>query len=130
MIIVQGKILHARRPLVHLDSMYRYDPTSIGTRRARPICFSSLPVPQGVSSDLRDGREVREANRAVRHLELPGRREHGFQGRLSTRSTSCGSEIDPERFQISAGKHAQRALRAATAPRGFGVAGGLGGVGE
>jgi hypothetical protein len=116
MIIVQGKILHARRPLVHLDSMYRYDPTSIGTRRARPICFSSLPVPQG--------------NRAVRHLELPGRREHGFQGRLSTRSTSCGSEIDPERFQISAGKHAQRALRAATAPRGFGVAGGLGGVGE
>ena len=51
------------------------DPTSIGTRRARPICLPPLSVPEGVPADLRNCREVRQADRAlvlISRFRLPG----------------------------------------------------------
>jgi hypothetical protein len=45
---------------------------------ARPVCFSSLPIQEGVPAGVRNCRQVRQANRAMRHLELPDRREHGI----------------------------------------------------
>ena len=44
---------------------------------------STLPVAQGISIGLRTCREERQADRAVRHLDVSGRREHGVQGRVS-----------------------------------------------
>jgi hypothetical protein len=43
-----------------------------------PICFSPLSNSEDVLADVRNSREVRQANRAVRHLKLPDCREPGL----------------------------------------------------
>jgi hypothetical protein len=47
-------------------------------------CFPTCIRPEGVSMNLRNCRRVRQTNRAVCDLELPGRGNRGLQGRLST----------------------------------------------
>jgi len=42
------------------------------------ICFPPLSVPEGVSANVRNCWEIRQADRAVRHRDLPGSREHGL----------------------------------------------------
>ena len=40
-----------------------------------PICFSPLSISEDVLAEVRNCGEVRQANRAVRHRDLSGRRE-------------------------------------------------------
>jgi hypothetical protein len=48
-----------------------------------PICFSPLSISEDVLAEVRNCREVRQANREVCRRKLPDRREHGLQGRIS-----------------------------------------------
>ena len=59
------------------------EPAWVGNRRARPICIPPLSISKGVSANVRNCREVRQANRAMCYLDIPNRREHGLQGRFS-----------------------------------------------
>ena len=54
---------------------------SIGSHWAGQIYITSLPIAQGIPVSLRTGRKERQAHRALRHLDVSGRREHGLQGR-------------------------------------------------
>src|SRR5258705_11728440 len=65
------------------------DPPLIGTRRARPICLSSLSGPEGVPTDVRNLRKIRQANRAACPLDAPDCRKIGLQGRFSQMGRNC-----------------------------------------
>ena len=56
------------------------------------ICFPPLSVPEGVSANVRNCWEIRQADRAVRHRNLPGSREHGLQGRISAAGAPAPAE--------------------------------------
>ena len=59
--------------------MYRYDPASIGTRRARPICFSPLSVSQGVSADVQVPIKQKARPRKAGLFLMPRLRHNRFQ---------------------------------------------------
>jgi hypothetical protein len=66
------QIEEARKTLEKLLTLLQSAPV------ARPICFSPLSGPEGLPTDVRNSWKVRQANRAVRHLDIPDRREHGL----------------------------------------------------
>jgi hypothetical protein len=59
------------------------DFTSIGAPRARPIRCSPLPVPQTISTNVRNCRKVRQANRAYVIASFQIAESMGFKGRIS-----------------------------------------------
>jgi len=68
----------------HRDSTERRTPAHPTTgQRARQIRGSPLSIQEGILTGMRNSRQIGQANRAVRHLKLSNRREHGLQGRLS-----------------------------------------------
>ena len=57
------------------------------TGEGKPFGRKGLSIPQGIPTNVRNCWEVRQANRAARHLKLPDRREHGLQRRLPAVAT-------------------------------------------
>ena len=80
---LRSKGVVSRTPLHTLRKVA--GPTS--GQRARQIRGSPLPVAQGIQVSLPTRRKEREANRALRHLDLPSHREHGIQGRFPPMGT-------------------------------------------
>jgi hypothetical protein len=86
-VAIRAKIV-ARNSIVMSHDMW-------GRKRLSKNCWSCLnppsvtdslptfPVPQGIPSRMRTRRQVRQANRTVRHLNLLDRTEHGLPCRVS-----------------------------------------------
>jgi hypothetical protein len=68
-----GQIQQAKETLEKLLALLESVPVERG-----PIRFLPLSVPPGASPDVRNCQKVEQANRAVRHRELPGCGEYGL----------------------------------------------------